>query len=415
MGMRSTYRCDAIFVLLGVGIRLARKMGLHRDGSSLGLSPFESEMRRRVWWYFVHTDLKIADLLSTRPSMDLFLCDTKMPLNVLDDDLSPDLKTDPPERTKITPIVVCLIRCELIEFLRKFSPISSNDIRWEVLGSDSISTEQKDALLDQLEDLLERKYLRYCDPAEPLHTMCSIMVRSAVAKMKLFAHHPRRYADKGIKIPQSERELVFTNAVKLLELASLVPGNPGLEKYMWQINPSYLWNTLLYVLIEARHRKIGPEVDKVWRLISSAYSMFPQIFDSENGGAMYSALRKWTIEVWDDYVCAMKAANLPEPAAPRYISAIRNLLVPPPCERNNAMVLNSNDQTEVLDSKSGFPAAQHDPAQARSHDVNPSYSFDPLEQCDFSDLLAFEANPGEWIQWDQLIAEEVGLRSVYGT
>lgn len=62
VGMRSEGLCDSLFVLSGMTIRLAQTMGLHRDGKALGLSPFETELRRRLWWHIVHLDFRAADM-----------------------------------------------------------------------------------------------------------------------------------------------------------------------------------------------------------------------------------------------------------------------------------------------------------------------------------------------------------------
>jgi hypothetical protein len=48
--------------MTGVAVRLGQTMGLHRDGITLGLSPFETEMRRRLWWHLVHLDFRAADM-----------------------------------------------------------------------------------------------------------------------------------------------------------------------------------------------------------------------------------------------------------------------------------------------------------------------------------------------------------------
>lgn len=41
---------------IGLGLRVAQIMGLHRDGAQFGLDPCEAEVRRRVWWHIVHMD-----------------------------------------------------------------------------------------------------------------------------------------------------------------------------------------------------------------------------------------------------------------------------------------------------------------------------------------------------------------------
>lgn len=36
--------------MTGLAVRLAQALGMHRDGRLLNLSPFDAEMRRRLWW-----------------------------------------------------------------------------------------------------------------------------------------------------------------------------------------------------------------------------------------------------------------------------------------------------------------------------------------------------------------------------
>ncbi len=41
---------------IGLGLRVAQIMGLHRDGAQFGLEPSEAEVRRRTWWHITHMD-----------------------------------------------------------------------------------------------------------------------------------------------------------------------------------------------------------------------------------------------------------------------------------------------------------------------------------------------------------------------
>ncbi|KPI36740.1 uncharacterized protein AB675_10068 [Cyphellophora attinorum] len=40
-----------VWALTGLLLRLARKLGLHQNPSTLGFSPFESQIRSRLWWF----------------------------------------------------------------------------------------------------------------------------------------------------------------------------------------------------------------------------------------------------------------------------------------------------------------------------------------------------------------------------
>lgn len=80
----------AAWILLGALVRIAMSMGYHRDGTHLSLSPFETEMRRRIWWQIVFYDIKLGiDSGLTNSSVPEHF-DTKRPLNLNDADLFPD-------------------------------------------------------------------------------------------------------------------------------------------------------------------------------------------------------------------------------------------------------------------------------------------------------------------------------------
>ena len=40
----------AVWTLTGLLLRMAHSTGIHRDGLQFGLPPFDTEMRRRLWW-----------------------------------------------------------------------------------------------------------------------------------------------------------------------------------------------------------------------------------------------------------------------------------------------------------------------------------------------------------------------------
>ncbi|TIC16857.1 hypothetical protein E3Q15_00984 [Wallemia mellicola] len=71
---------------LGSAIRTAQSLGMHRDGSKLGLSSYETEYRRRLWSYLQHADNTLALILGRPPSIIPAYCDTLPPSNIDDND-----------------------------------------------------------------------------------------------------------------------------------------------------------------------------------------------------------------------------------------------------------------------------------------------------------------------------------------
>ncbi|RFU80047.1 c6 transcription factor [Trichoderma arundinaceum] len=395
LNARNTYRCDTLFILSGVAIRLARKMGLHRDGTFLGLPPFETEMRRRIWWHLAHVDFRTADVMGTKPSAEISGCDTKWPINVEDGELSPDMTELPKDRSGITAISLCLIKCEIIETLCKYTMSCPHDLRWEALFSPDVPLAKKDSLIEQVEDHIEKKYLRYYDPSNPLHTFISIIMRSAICKMRLVAHNQRQFTHRSSKASEKDHDIAFFNAMKLLEYANLIQsGHMGLDKYMWQIGTSYLWNTMLYLLIEVRNRKKGPEVDKAWRLIGVVFESCPQVLE-ELTGSVYMALGKWTLEVWESHVEASKAEGLPEPLAPGYIHEIR-------AWQRAKMESEARAKGDAGDARPTTRYSSSCDKISYADYVDVGYS----ESRDFPNLMSFEMDPNQWVQWEQLMVEQ---------
>lgn len=87
------------YLLCAIGIRLMMKMGLHRDPSKLpNISPFDGEMRRRMWNLVVQIDLIVSFHLGLPSMIDGIESDTSLPRNLINDDLSPDMGELPPSR-----------------------------------------------------------------------------------------------------------------------------------------------------------------------------------------------------------------------------------------------------------------------------------------------------------------------------
>lgn len=359
---------------------------MNRDGSLVGLPPFETELRRRLWWHIVQLDFRTSDLLGLKPSRDLFGGDVRSPLNIEDEDIRPGMTEAPTERNGITSLVLFLMRCDIMDFLKDISDSGSAETGWEALSNPSPRIINKDQKIAKLEDLLESKYLRYCDPCETLHTFASIVIRSVICRMKVLAHNPKHFARNNTELADTDRDIVFTNASKLLEYAALIRNNPHFHKYMWRTSATYMWDTILCALIAARHRKAGPEIERLWHCIGVLVSHYPDAFN-KSAAAVHAALSKWIPEVWDEYCEAAQAQGLPKPTPPDYIAEMREIRLATTSTANNRT---SHDLLENADLE-------------MSHT-----SLKPLPEItfEFSDLDTFASDVNEWEQWEQLLARE---------
>ncbi|ETN46654.1 uncharacterized protein HMPREF1541_00840 [Cyphellophora europaea CBS 101466] len=129
---------DWIWTMTGVLVRLAMKLGLHRDPEVLKLSPFDCEMRRRLWWQIVVLDVLTAQDNDTDPSMLEHSFDTQFPTNVDDQALDISMSTPATNSSKRTDMAFTLRRIQLVQVARKvlFSNHFSKSNGYPILSRD---------------------------------------------------------------------------------------------------------------------------------------------------------------------------------------------------------------------------------------------------------------------------------------
>ncbi|KAK1599558.1 fungal-specific transcription factor domain-containing protein [Colletotrichum navitas] len=87
------------YVLSSVCLRLLLKMGMHRDPDRLaGISPFEGEMRRRMWNMAVQLDLLVSFHMGLPSMFSGIDSDCELPRNLVDEDFGEDSAALPPPR-----------------------------------------------------------------------------------------------------------------------------------------------------------------------------------------------------------------------------------------------------------------------------------------------------------------------------
>jgi len=102
-------------------------MGYHRDSDHYpSITPFEGEMRRRLWYNAYTFDILTSFQLGL-PGIVLSLeCDTKRPSNLLDDDFGPDTTVLPPSRplSEISPVTFTIVKSKLSMVFARAAGIS---------------------------------------------------------------------------------------------------------------------------------------------------------------------------------------------------------------------------------------------------------------------------------------------------
>lgn len=106
------------WILIGVIVRIAFRMGLHRDPSHWpNIRPLQAELRRRVWLALYQMDFFTSTQVGLPRIIKDAQCDTRPPLSLLDTDIGLEHDAYPPERpsTEPTPLSHLIHRYSIIK------------------------------------------------------------------------------------------------------------------------------------------------------------------------------------------------------------------------------------------------------------------------------------------------------------
>lgn len=301
--MRGYSDPHTIWILSGVALRISQRIGIHRDGSAFGLSAFETEMRRRIWFQLIIIDSTSAQFCGVATSPFVATGDTQPPTNANDSDLDPRMTEPPSEKTGATEMIFCLTRSEFGKWLRRWGKeYGDSSSPWAFLTSPSMSLRRRDEAINEFESLVEEKFLRFCDSSIPLHLATNVMARSAIYYARLTAHHPRQYQDSISQLPQDEKNTIYETCLKMAEYAHFAQTNPNIQRFVWHIVNHMPWDAMILMLSEMRNRTNPEEKSMVWQIIGDIYSRYLRQMTRTSHVPLHNALQNLIVKAWKSYI-----------------------------------------------------------------------------------------------------------------
>lgn len=276
-----------VWMLTGLGIRMAQSLGLHRDGTHFpSLSPFEVEMRRRVWWALVMIDIRAAEDQASEYTIPNGSFDTRLPLNVADADLDPDSKEPLVERQALTEVSLALVSFETSVVVREMmAPRGA--------GEEPPSIDDQARLLSNVYEKLERNYLRYATESENIVYWVGVVVhRLLIAKMTLLIYLPALFSSPSERFSDAIRDKLLTAALEVAEHNHALNSEVEARHWRWVFQTYTHWYAIVYLLIEASGRRPwSPIVERAWIALHSPW-LIPTARVGEKNAHVWLPLRK---------------------------------------------------------------------------------------------------------------------------
>nr|POF00997.1 transcription factor vrtr1 [Quercus suber] len=364
------------WIWTGIAVRIGQRMGLHRDGDILGLPPFETEIRRRLFWQLVPLDGVAGTMAGAGvpPIQDTW--DTKKPLNVNDDQLWPGMTEIPQEQNGATEMIYCLTRfCVGSAFVRINKAMHSTKDHREL-----------EPLIKEAEVEVEDKYLRYCDFVNPLHVMTMCLARSAITAFRLRTRLLRVKADCATN---AEKEEILRLSLRILDTDIAASANTSLRKFTWHMRRFFIWgswDSLIFVLRSLRSGLLSStDTEEAWTRVERIYDTH-ELFDTKQ--ELHIAVRRLTMEAWSN--------NPPSSCQTGVTPAFIRTLQQPRKSKTQPRTQADVDEPSYTPLDPVSPPPVHQPDTALD-DI-------PLDG-DFQYEHDFTLDSIDWAFWDQLIQD----------
>jgi hypothetical protein len=276
-----------VWSMTGLLVRLATKLGLHQDPASLGLSPFVSEMRRRLWWQICILDVRTAEESDMDPSICEHTFDTKLPANVNDADLDVNMTQLVAEPRRRTEMSFTLARFEISYAARKLVFSSKFCID---NGYPNLSLHEQNDLIETTLKVLDEKYFQYCDSTIPICNLVATSARIVLAKIKLTINHPIRNGSARIS-PECFTDLV-ASSIEIIEYAHTLRINEKYSKWIWLFQKYIEWDAVAFLLHSLSAAPLPTLLDKAWKVVNTFFRVWQgHIPDGERRWRRLQSLR----------------------------------------------------------------------------------------------------------------------------
>ncbi|KAH6714115.1 hypothetical protein BKA61DRAFT_56164 [Leptodontidium sp. MPI-SDFR-AT-0119] len=311
--------------MLGIAIRIAQRMGLDKEAILAKVTPLEAELRRRLWWALILFDTRVGEMADYKASTLTPLWDCRVPLNVGDADLQPQMKESPQAQNTFSDAIFAVVRSEVANFVRhtKWHMDFSNPALLPVAQGHQPHPISQGSEMGSLETLIEENYLKLCDPEIPLHFMTIWTARALLSKCRLLEHYarsssmPRAQADAA-------REAAFGHAITMLECDTMICTSPLTAGFVWLTHFYYPFPAYVQIVQNLKRQPFTPQAERAWEALSGNYEAHHNV-RTPHDQMFYKILAPVALQAWA--VREESSAQLGEPlATPRLISYIRQVM-----------------------------------------------------------------------------------------
>jgi hypothetical protein len=370
------------WIMGGTVIRIAQKMGYHRDGEHFNLTPFETEMRRRLWWHLITQDSKQAMFSGLNQSWAPSNFDTKLPQNLNDADMFPHSHEPLVPRGGPTEMAFVLLVYQYQEFtLATHSEFEAAFLalrdggKRDSHGQSPGAIETYRALIEDVDVKLAEFEKKYVDPAAGGVQDAASMVRP------LFIDKTRNMMISMCEQPEWGTEIfdpidsLFKSFIHSLSQNAALHKRMAKHGFLWFIRAGFQLDAILIFTAKLYKRPTGKLTDRAWTALETIHDLHPDLFDVTQKKIERQA--QFTLKAWAVREQALAQCGK-QVEVPEFIRSLRQLVSSPRV-------------TPSYTASSGSPLSA---SQQFMLQQTPSYQQTPPDLVDMNQYLGIDADVG---------------------
>jgi hypothetical protein len=251
-------------------------MGLHRDPTNYTTNAVEVQMRRLLWSQIGFLDMRTAESAGPRPQIRRDEYDTKLPLNISDEELEraaqcgEEVTEDSKHFTVITITKMRLECYDMYRFIKEGRP---------KLEKKAESGERKTTLTSLLSRIqafkegIEKRYLPMMKQTNPQHVIAMEMYGILSARLYIITLHPFASNEKR-RMPERLRQIMMSCAIMMIEHTINMETQPALAQWTWYIGALHQYHASLLLLSEMYVTPPDPAfAARAWRCLDYTFNL----------------------------------------------------------------------------------------------------------------------------------------------
>lgn len=258
-------------------------MGLHRDGTLYGFSAVETHVRRLIWYHLCFLDIRTCEATGPRPQIHKDDFDTKLPLNVNEEDL---IRNPPPteDLPYFTDMTLSRIRFECTEAHRQIWVDNRRIDQKKLKHTVALSKVQK------FRTDMEARYLPLLTGSDPRQHLAMHFYRILSSRLFIMLLH-RFFAGARNPLPERLRRILIDACLATNEFTISLETRPELSAWAWYRGAILQYHSAMLLMLEVYMNPNSAEAPRIWRCLDYIFELPSTMTAQSKAESIIYALR----------------------------------------------------------------------------------------------------------------------------